>query len=307
MESFSALQSPEDPRDFKAEEIFPSGLDIPNTYDPRKNLLPVRNQGSQGSCVAESTASVKEIHEKRNTGFEDYMSPQFVYNHRVNYPGEGMYPRDSMSIIYKRGILPEEDYPYGRIQLPADISQEQLEKASNYKVKGYAYIRDIYTLKAAILKTGGALITFPVFPTRPEFWRKSNEGAVASGGHAVSVVGWTTDGFIIRNSWGSEFGDNGYVIYPYSEWGAHGECWALIDDESSKPDERFTKWYWKVWRATKYVFRNFSMAPILSVAALWFPIASGFALKESIFSLGVLSFLAYKIYKDKLYLYKDKN
>jgi len=31
------------------------------------------------------------------------------------------------------------------------------------------------------------------------------------GGHAVSLVGYTKKGFIVRNSWGTEWGDGGYA------------------------------------------------------------------------------------------------
>ena len=35
------------------------------------------------------------------------------------------------------------------------------------------------------------------------------------GGHAVLIVGFTDDGFIIKNSWSSDWGDNGYAIVSY--------------------------------------------------------------------------------------------
>ena len=34
--------------------------------------------------------------------------------------------------------------------------------------------------------------------------------SIYSGGHAVSIIGYDNNGFIIKNSWGKEWGDNGY-------------------------------------------------------------------------------------------------
>jgi hypothetical protein len=199
---------------------------------------------------------MKELQEKKNVGFEDYFSPQFVYNNRINQDGEGMYPRDSMNILYKKGILAEEDYPYGKREKPEQISQDVLNKASNYRIQGYAYVNTIQTLKAAIYRGGACAFTVPVYSPNKTMWKPSAVGEVVSGGHAMTAVGWNQEGFIIRNSWGEEWGDKGYTIFPYSDWGMQSEVWAVIDDESSKPDPRYSKWYWKTWRATVNTLKN---------------------------------------------------
>ena len=66
-------------------------MNLPETMDLRPNLLSVRNQGSQGSCVAQSISCMKEWQEKSQVNLNEYMSPQFIYNNRSNYPNEGMY------------------------------------------------------------------------------------------------------------------------------------------------------------------------------------------------------------------------
>lgn len=301
-----SLTSPDDPRDYIAETIFPEDLSLPDVYDPRDKMLPVRDQGAQGSCVAESCACAKETQEFKNIGFDDYFSPQFIYNNRVNQEGEGMYPRDSMNILYKKGIVAEDDYPYKKIEKPENISADILEKAKNHKIKGYAYINTINVLKAAIYRNSACLITFPVYSQRPKFWKQNKTGEVQQGAHAVSVVGWNKEGFIIRNSWGSSFGDKGYVIYPYVEWGSHGELWTLIDDESSKPDPKYSKWYWRFWRGLKNVFINYTMMPILTIAEIMMLVSGIYNPYSYIVAIGIIGFIAYKIISDKLYLKKDK-
>lgn len=303
-----AQQSPEDPRDFQAESIFPNDLSLPSEFDPRKNLLPIRNQGIQGSCVAESCAALKEVQEKKNVGFEDYFSPQFVYNHRINQGGEGMYPRDSMKILYKKGIVAEEDYPYGKIEKPEQISQDVLNKALNYKIQGYAYVNTIQTLKAAIYRNGACAFTVPVYNNGPTMW-KPNPGALnlVMGGHAMTAIGWTKDGFIIRNSWGEKWGDKGYTIFPYSDWGMQAEVWAVIDDESSKPDPRYSKWYWKTWRAIKNTWKNTGSLAYLVALVLTLTFVGGFFVDKMLwFGTGGIT-LAMTIYSwiKKLYLPKD--
>lgn len=39
------------------------------------------------------------------------------------------------------------------------------------------------------------------------------------GGHAISIVGYTDEGFIIRNSWGKSFGKNGYALLKNQDFG----------------------------------------------------------------------------------------
>lgn len=75
------------------------------------------------------------------------------------------------------------------------------------------------------------MITVPVYNTTMRMWkRRCNEEH--QGGHAMCIVGYTKEGFILRNSWGRNWGDNGYCIFPYQDWGLHYEVWTTIDTES---------------------------------------------------------------------------
>lgn len=301
--------SPSDARDYQAESIFPPDLSVPKVFDPRKGLLDVRNQGAEGSCVAEATSCVKEIQEKKNINFEDYMSPQFVYNNRYNQDGQGMYPRDSMNILYKKGIVPEEEYPYGKIEKPEQISQDILNKAANYKALGYAYVNTIDVLKAAIYRSGACVITVAVYNDGVNMWRPAKVGDTAIGGHAMAAVGWNEQGFIIRNSWGDTWGDKGYTIFPYSDWGMQAEVWTLIDDNSSKPDPKYSKWYWKTWRAIVNTVKNLGSAAVLFGVAFIASIGIGIMENHWVF-LGsggiIVGIIVWSILK-KLYMTKDKN
>ncbi len=97
--------SPDDNRDWIAENIFPKLLKTADVCDLRKDLNTVRNQGKQGSCAAQTASCMKEWQEKQNIGYDNYMSPQFIYNNRENQNGVGMYGRDVMKILSKTGIV----------------------------------------------------------------------------------------------------------------------------------------------------------------------------------------------------------
>lgn len=221
-----------DPRDYNIEAIYHTPVQFPEEYSMVDKLNGVRDQGAQGSCSAMTAAVLKEYQERKDVGFQGYMSPQFVYNLRSNRPQEGMTPRDTMQILHKTGIVPEVVYPYGSNQR---ITPTLRNSASNFKISGYARVHDINGAKSALMANGPLYVGLPVYSeTSNKFWRQTNPSQQFLGGHAVAIVGWDTNGFIIRNSWGICWGRNGYSYYPYEDWGHHWEMWTTIDADSSQ-------------------------------------------------------------------------
>lgn len=228
-----ALNSPIDDRDYVAEDEYMQlkKLKIPPRLSYRKYLQPVRSQHGQGSCVAQTIAAIKEYQEKKDVKFNQYFSPQFIYNQRSNYPRAGMYGRDAMKIIQKMGICRESIYPYGTIEKAEDIPSYAKEEARNYTIKSYARVHTMKGLLESLYLNGPCYISFPVYNYTPRFWIQRDTDEYI-GGHAVTVIGYNKKGFILRNSWGADWGDNGYTIYPYYDWRAHKEIWTTIDDKS---------------------------------------------------------------------------
>ena len=110
---FNLKKSPHDPRDYMVESIYPDTVVLPEVYDLRPQMQPIRDQGQQGTCSAQTAAAMKEWQELVDVYFRAYMSPQFVYNSRPNKGEEGMTPRDTMDVLFKIGIVPENSYTYG--------------------------------------------------------------------------------------------------------------------------------------------------------------------------------------------------
>ena len=229
--SFNLEKSPVDPRDFMLEAIYPDSVTLPKTWDLRTQMRPIRDQGQQGTCSAQTSGAFKEWQEFVDVGFKEYMSPQFVYNLRENQATSGMTPRNTMDILYKIGIVPEKLYPYGTF---TPISEELKAIAAKYRIQGYAQINTLDSLKKALFGNGPCYIAFPVYnPEVMEFWKPTSQGQQMLGGHAVCVAGYLEDKFIIRNSWSTGWGDQGYTYLPFIDWGMQWESWTAIDADSN--------------------------------------------------------------------------
>lgn len=223
-------KSPEDSRDI----LFTLDNNYPEVLDYRDSLLPIRNQGTQGTCYAQSACCMKEWQERTDYGLNEYLSPQFFYNNRFNKYDEdqsndsGMFGRDVMKLLLNVGICLEKNYVYGRIEDKQKIPEEIYNEAKLHCIKKYARINTLEQLKKSLWMNGPCLIAFPVYNYGIKMW-KQEEGQDFGGGHAMTVVGYTDTGFIIRNSWGENWGEDGYCIYPFDEWGSHWEIWTTID------------------------------------------------------------------------------
>lgn len=49
------------------------------------------------------------------------------------------------------------------------------------------------------------------------------------GGHAFAIVGYTAEGFIVQNSWGTAWGRSGFAILTYGDWVKNGmDAWVAV-------------------------------------------------------------------------------
>lgn len=240
--------SPKDNRDWQYQS-FVKAYTYPPVLDLKNQMFAVRDQGSQGSCAAMSGAAMKDWQEMTDVSMSEYMSPQFIYNNREDLSEEGMYMRNLMNILKILGTCRESMWAYGKITKP---SQAAYNEALNYIVKGYASIDTIDELKQALYDNGPCVIAVPVYNYGARMW-KQRTGDYFLGGHAMAIVGYNNEGFIIRNSWGDDWNGTGYTIFPYEDWGLQYEAWTTIDADSNiKPDPNpvpgwwTNLWYWTV-------------------------------------------------------------
>lgn len=172
---------------------------LPETYDISNQMPSVIHQGERGICVS---ACVTDMIRYMNmtTGRKPYKKKiDFFYNHRSDKQQEGMSVRNAFEIA----------------------------KAYNF-IQSYAIVRNPVAIKLSIIAHGPVLVAVPVYHSdRENFWDQ-DEKEPAEAFHAVTFVGYTPDSFVLRNSWGPEWGLNGYVNFPIDKTNLLLEAWTIF-------------------------------------------------------------------------------
>ena len=250
-------RSPYDCRDYKYEKLIKSTVKVPETLDLRDSMFEVKDQGSYGTCSAMTASQIKEWQEIEDVNINENLSPQFVYNLRSNWPEDGMYSRNTMDILVKKGIVEENLYPYAK-SFSQDIPKHLLERGLMYNCKGYAAVETVEGLKQALFTNGVCYLAVPVYNYTSRMWYRRTGDALL-GGHAMSIVGYTAEGFIIRNSWDDDWNGDGHTIFPYEDWLLKWEVWTSID-EDTLPDPVKKCWFIellkKIWNWIVNIFRK---------------------------------------------------
>jgi len=191
-----------------------------NTVDLRSQLLPIRNQGSVCSCVSFSTSCMREFEAKSN----NYLSPAFIYHLRSNSPQDCMTIQNALDILSSSGVCYDITYSYSNISSTGAIPQNAINEATKFRIQSYARINDVASLKNALQNYGPCPIAFPAYNHSNQMWIQ-NPGDTFIGGHCMLVVGYDANSFIIRNSWGTNWGNQGYTNFPFDQWGIQWEVW----------------------------------------------------------------------------------
>lgn len=203
---------------------------LPSEADIRADFTCIKNQGSLGSCTSFAIVSVYEYFVKRDQKREIDLSELFAYqNARVRMPEEEK-TNEGASIYHlikgmgEDGICLEELHPYKVENLP-EPSEEAKEDAQSRKITKALNVNcNLHDFKSAISQGYPIVISLRLFesfaqstgfvprPTDDE--RKLEEHSY----HAMVVCGYSDAEhvFIVRNSWGTQFGDKGYCYIPYS-------------------------------------------------------------------------------------------
>lgn len=246
-----AEKSPYDLRDWKSEVVYATvgtpEFTLPEEFSTESHIFAPRNQGVLGSCVGFSVSVMKDFQEKLDDNITEPTSPLYIYNLRSNKPGYGMYPRNAMDILLEYGIPLESEYPYINVIEAGEQSPPLavMEKAKARAIESYAQVTSIRGLKESLIKNGPCLVTVKMYNYSLKLWEKRH-GDYFLGRHALTVIGYNKEGFILRNSWGKSWGNSGNTLIPYNDFGALEEIWTSIDGNTAALYKKNSVWQRKV-------------------------------------------------------------
>ncbi|ACL03084.1 peptidase C1A papain [Desulfatibacillum aliphaticivorans] len=221
---------------------------IPSSFDLRdvggKSFIgPIKDQGDCGSCYAFAAAGAAEgvyntASQRSGSDVADFSESYIAWHlggiepYASHFGGcdDADYTYSEVEALTQEGIVQESDFPY--VMEDPGIYQHAGDAPVVFESWGRVPSGDVEAIKAAILTYGAvvaAVYAGPAFlayqsgiyedgntqcDASPEYYAPTN--------HAVVLVGWNDNGdaenngyWILRNSWGTSWGENGYMRIKY--------------------------------------------------------------------------------------------
>jgi len=240
--------------------------ELPVKVDLSPNCPHIYDQEQLGSCTANAIAAALEFNQMKQQ-MADIFTPSrlfIYYNERVMEgtveEDSGAMIRDGIKSVGKQGACPEEPtkqhpgpdgiWPYDpdyETRFRKKPSLECYKLATRHQaILYYRLVRNLNQMKGCLASGYPFVFGFGVYESfeTPEVAQKGivpmpSPSEQLLGGHAVLAVGYD-DGqrrFIVRNSWGKDWGIEGYFTMPYAyllDENLADDFWTIrrVEDES---------------------------------------------------------------------------
>lgn len=219
-----------DARDFLYSAPEPVLARLPKKVDLRDKLPPVYDQGQLGSCTANAIAGAFEYDLLRQNLGDFIPSRLFIYYNERAIEGtidtdSGAMIRDGIKSVAKIGVCKEASWPYAVAKFRDEPSTAAFTEAGKHKAAVYRRVLPtLHQLQGCLASGYPIVFGFSVYESfESQEVAKSGvvplpaRGEVVIGGHAVVAVGYdgNSQRFIVRNSWGKTWGQQGYCTMPY--------------------------------------------------------------------------------------------
>lgn len=205
-------------------------IPLPTAVDLRPGLPPVYAQGDLGSCTANAIAAAYDFAMHKQG--RPFLNPSrlFVYYNEREVEGSvdqdsGAMLRDGIKSVAKLGVCPETEWSYDIDKFAVKPGVQCYASALQKQVLGYQRVAASLNSMIYCLAYGFPFVFgFSVYDSF-ESDVVAESGVVPMpdfseqqiGGHAVLCCGYdqVRRSFLIRNSWGVDWGIKGYFWMPY--------------------------------------------------------------------------------------------
>jgi C1A family cysteine protease len=245
---FGLRPDPFDPRD-KASDL-PVSTSLPSSVDLREWCSPIEDQGKINSCTAHAAITLLEYFQKRSSGKYLDASRLFLYKvtrNLLNWKGDvGANSRTTMKALTIIGVPPEAFWPYDETKFDEEPPAFCYALASRYRATEYYRVdiqgrtRDVVLQQIKANLAANRPLMFGIL-YYANCWKQAelNGGKIPfpssfdtlpPSGHNMAAVGYddnikikntdltgieTTGAILVKNSYGTQWGDGGYGWLPY--------------------------------------------------------------------------------------------
>lgn len=205
---------------------------LPPNVDLRGEFPEPYNQGDLGSCSGNAIAGAIQFERRKQKLNPDFIpSRLFIYyNERVmentvNHDN-GAQIRDGIKSVAQQGVCPESEWDYDETKFTQKPPDSAYTDAKAHIATSYSRVTQTTSQLKGCLASGRPFVfgftvytgfeSDEVMQTGILQMPQSDEKVV--GGHAVVGVGYddNTQRFLVRNSWGTDWGQNGHFTMPYA-------------------------------------------------------------------------------------------
>ncbi len=222
---------PDDPgQDFPV--LTKTGLiERPASVDLSASCSPVENQRAVGSCVANAIVGALEYHQIiKGESLRD-LSRLFVYYNARRLAGTerqdtGSSRRKALASVLAWGVCPEAMWPYQTAMVNESPTRDCYTAAQKFLGIEFAELDHGDAVKDAL--ASGLPVVFGMGTPHQGLMIDGGRGKTlrppadgswepSAGGHAMLIVGYddNRNAFLVRNSWGSEWGIDGHIWIDY--------------------------------------------------------------------------------------------
>lgn len=203
---------------------------LPESVDLTDKCPPIYNQLREGSCTGNAIAGAIQF-DRLKQGLENWTpSRNFIYyNERALentvLSDSGAMIRDGVKTVNSQGAPPESLWPYDISNFTTKPSIEAYTEAAKHPAVQYQRItNDLDQMKGCLTSGYPFVFGFSVYESMMTqqvadtgILNMPSKAEKMVGGHAVLAIGFcnSTSRFIVRNSWGNEWGNSGYFTMPY--------------------------------------------------------------------------------------------